>query len=561
MKPIHETRKRPINPKTIIFSNNIINYQMIIIINISLLLIFTGCLTQNKRYRRTASLYSGLKTINYKNGSKYTGMFENGEKNGRGTYTWANGMEYFGDFVNDKMTGQGELTWPSGNRYTGTFVNNKRTGMGRQDMIGGVSFSGVFTDGTLIGQGSCTWPTGIKYSGMLNKGKMVGQGFIKWPDGSSYVGEFNGNKGHKKGVLTSSDAVKHPGNLRFNALIFEVMKNSNGEKNGLMAGDIVLKYDGIPIINGQDTLISLSQQTQQQSKIELEIMRERKKKKIHIEGGKIGIKIGGHPVFEYDNVLAAPVFSLPVFSKDLEKKSSEKIDYGNYNALVIGINKYKYLPDLKTAENDARDITRLLIHDYGFKVKLLMNPTRSKIISALSVYRKTLLHSDNLLIYYAGHGWLDKDANEGYWLPADSTREDESNWISNATINSSVRAMKAKHIMIVADSCYSGKLIRGLHIRQRTPNYLQRIVSKKARVVLTSGGLEPVADGGGKGKHSVFASAFIGTLKENNGVLDGTSLFTRIRRPVMVNADQTPEYADIRKTGHDGGDFLFVRIK
>lgn len=559
MKPIHETRMQPLNIKTIFFSNNIINYQMIIIINISLLLIFTGCLTQNKRYRRTPNLYSGLKTINYKNGFKYTGMFEHGKKNGRGTLTWPDGTEYFGDFVNDKMTGQGKITWPNGSCYTGAFVNGKKTGRGRLDMVGGASYSGIFFEGEMTGRGVYTWPTGVKYTGLLNKGKITGQGVIKWPDGSNYVGEFNGYTRHKKGMLTSSDGVKHAGNLQFNVQIYSVMKNSNGEASGLLPGDIVAEYDGIPIINGTINLVSLCLQTQPESQVELEIIRGKVKKRLYVKGGKIGIEIGDLPVFETDKAMTGSVISPPVFVNNTKNVLTENITYGNYNALVIGINKYKYLPDLKTAENDARDITRLLIHDYGFKVKLLMNPTRSKIISALSVYRKTLLHGDNLLIYYAGHGWLDKDANEGYWLPADSTREDESNWISNATINSSVRAMKAKHIMIVADSCYSGKLIRGLHIRQRTPNYLQRIVSKKARVVLTSGGLEPVADGGGKGQHSVFASAFIGTLKENNGVLDGTSLFTRIRRPVMVNADQTPEYADIRKTGHDGGDFLFVR--
>jgi len=28
---------------------------------------------------------------------------------------------------------------------------------------------------------------------------------------------------------------------------------------------------------------------------------------------------------------------------------------------------------------------------------------------------------------------------------------------------------------------------------------------------------------------------------------------------VMLKADQTPAYADVRKAGHEGGDFLFVR--
>ena len=29
---------------------------------------------------------------------------------------------------------------------------------------------------------------------------------------------------------------------------------------------------------------------------------------------------------------------------------------------------------------------------------------------------------------------------------------------------------------------------------------------------------------------------------------------------MIVNADQTPEYSDIRLAGHDGGDFLFVPV-
>jgi hypothetical protein len=113
-------------------------------------------------------------------------------------------------------------------------------------------------------------------------------------------------------------------------------------------------------------------------------------------------------------------------------------------------------------------------------------------------------------------------------------------------------------VLVVADSCYSGKLARGLNITRLTPDYLSRMAAKRARLVLSSGGLEPVADSGGGG-HSVFAKAFLDALGANNGVLDGTSLFSKIRRPVMVNSDQTPEYADVRKAGHEGGDFLFVR--
>jgi hypothetical protein len=80
----------------------------------------------------------------------------------------------------------------------------------------------------------------------------------------------------------------------------------------------------------------------------------------------------------------------------------------------------------------------------------------------------------------------------------------------------------------------------------------------RTRVVLSSGGLEPVSDSGG-GKHSVFAAQFLNALRNNKDVLDGTQLFDHVRRRVVLNADQTPQYSDIRRAGHEGGDFLFVR--
>ena len=81
------------------------------------------------------------------------------------------------------------------------------------------------------------------------------------------------------------------------------------------------------------------------------------------------------------------------------------------------------------------------------------------------------------------------------------------------------------------------------------------MVNKRTRVVLTSGGLEPVLDDGSHG-YSVFAGAFLKALENNTGVLEGTRLFNELRHDVILNAPQTPEYSDILYTGHEGGDFL-----
>jgi len=121
-----------------------------------------------------------------------------------------------------------------------------------------------------------------------------------------------------------------------------------------------------------------------------------------------------------------------------------------------------------------------------------------------------------------------------------------------------LKAIKAKHVLVVADSCYSGTLTRGLAIGGKSTAYIQDIVQRRARTVLTSGGLEPVLDAGG-GSHSVFADAFLDTLRGNAGVIDGEGVYHRVKDQVLLTAEQTPEYGNIRLAGHDGGDFLFVR--
>ncbi|WP_299440665.1 caspase family protein [uncultured Rhodospira sp.] len=245
----------------------------------------------------------------------------------------------------------------------------------------------------------------------------------------------------------------------------------------------------------------------------------------------------------------------------VELATFSDIDFGTYHALIIGNQTYRELPDLGTAADDAKVLAEILETQYGFKVRLLLDVGRAEIIEALDAYRNSLGPNDNLLIYYAGHGWLDEGADQGYWLPVNAHLDRRTHWVSNATIRDAVRALRAKHVLVVADSCFAGTLTRSLTVPEApTPAYLRRMASKRARLAMSSGGLEPVADSVGDG-HSPFASAFISTLRDNTGVIDGTNLFAQLRRPVILNTTQTPEYSDIRLAGHEGGDFLFVRVQ
>jgi hypothetical protein len=242
-----------------------------------------------------------------------------------------------------------------------------------------------------------------------------------------------------------------------------------------------------------------------------------------------------------------------------------KFDFGRFHAVVIGNNKYQKVKTLDTAVNDARVVADTLRTTYKFDVDLVIDGTRQQILESLYKMRARLSEKDSLLVYYAGHGVVDKETGRGYWLPVDADPDLPTNWVPTTDLTDVIKAIQARHIMVVADSCYSGTLLRNSDasiVTAKSDNanqWIERLHGKRSRTVLTSGGVEPVMDGGGGG-HSVFAKAFIDALRDNPDVLDGQGLFTAIRRPIALNAaGQIPEYADIRQAGHDGGDFLFVK--
>ncbi len=245
------------------------------------------------------------------------------------------------------------------------------------------------------------------------------------------------------------------------------------------------------------------------------------------------------------------------------------IEFGHYHALVIGNDKYQHMPRLETAIADADAVGEVLRTRYGFQVTELRNASRYEILSALNKLRAELTEKDNLLIYYAGHGELDEANMRGNWLPVDAEPDSTANWISNASLTDLLNAMSARHILVVADSCYSGALTRSSMARlergmtdEARIAWQEKMAEGRSRTALTSGGLAPVLDGGG-GNHSVFAKAFLNVLQKNDDVLEGQRLFSEISAIVTWAAeaqrfDQLPEYAPIKFAGHESGDFFFV---
>src|SRR6267143_796613 len=83
-------------------------------------------------------------------------------------------------------------------------------------------------------------------------------------------------------------------------------------------------------------------------------------------------------------------------------------------------------------------------NNYALKTELLRDATRDQILTALVNYRRNLTPDANLLLYYAGHGILDSEAGEAYWVQVDGDKNNNMNWISADDITRAVRAIRVE---------------------------------------------------------------------------------------------------------------------
>ena len=235
---------------------------------------------------------------------------------------------------------------------------------------------------------------------------------------------------------------------------------------------------------------------------------------------------------------------------------------GEYWALIIGIDKYQHAPKLESAVKDATGVRDVLVERYGFKRDHVMElldqqATGSNIQDALYQLGQKAGQNDSVLIYYAGHGQYDEDGRLGWWVPVEAEPKKPGTFIMDVSILNYVKGMKAKHVYLIADSCFSGTLFGTRALPPINDQWFSRLYAKQSRWGLTSGGTEPVADRGKDG-HSVFAYHFITLLRENEDpYLVPSRIHDRLASLVANNADQTPRSEPLRGAGDEGGQFVF----
>lgn len=220
---------------------------------------------------------------------------------------------------------------------------------------------------------------------------------------------------------------------------------------------------------------------------------------------------------------------------------------------LIGINNYFKQDNLFSCVKDVVDIKNLLLEKYDFleeNTYEIFNESASNknIQDAFRNYIKNLSEKDNLIIIYSGHGDYDQETDTGYWIPHEAVHY--TNYVTNDSIIKYVSKIKAKHIFLISDSCFSNHiLVSG--ITKGTKDYFD----KKSRWALASAYSESYDSDGET--NTLFAETIVEFLENAETDFRITELIEHVKSGFAINQLQKPQGAPLQVLGHEGGEFIF----
>ncbi len=522
-------------------------------------------------------------------GGVYFGDYSNNNANGKGIYFLKSGTIFEGDFKNDLAHGKVKYTSEYGDQIIGDFKEHKANGYAVEIKKNGIRYEGQWKNDLYHGEGKQFFPGGtdvdlLKTESQFSEGYRSGTGKLYYQGGCFYIGELAYDWEQGKGIMDCSKDISES-YLTYDGNWIDAYETGFGTAK-YKNGDTYIGFWEDTKMHGKGKYIWKNGEVYEGTFVYGQMTGIGKKTyedggtyngnwengKRHGEGEMKFVNgdiYNGNWQYDWENGQGSMKYAsgenyVGLFQNGRKisgKRSVPKFTTNEkYFALIIGNNNYQNLEKLDAAENDAKGIAEVLEKNYGFNNTLLLNANYNETANAIINFTKNRNETDNLLIYYAGHGELEKDENRGYWLPIDAGVEQDAKWLGNDNIKNWIRRSQAKHILLIVDSCFAGSVLRSsrdftkkIKINQ---NQINRYKTLKTRLAITSGGNTPVIDSDG-GQHSYFADKLIRTLKENDQVIASSDLFNSVRKYVIDNALQTPNMSGIHGTGHDGGEFLF----
>ena len=273
-------------------------------------------------------------------------------------------------------------------------------------------------------------------------------------------------------------------------------------------------------------------------------------------------------------------------------RGKPKVVYEESYALIVGINDYPYgsaFRALSFAVDDAEAMRDLLVKVYGFpqdKVTLLTDKTKPRatkkaIMDGLLRLSKVRNRNARVVFYFSGHGhtvdvWQGK---AGYLVPAEAplSRKEatyvgllEEKCIPMSEVRRRLAICRARHRLILLDSCFGGLAISGKSgLRREVPDYLQKVAFSPVLKLFVAGRVGEQSYEKPEWGHGAFTGRLLEALRPNDaglviaddngdGYITTDELWGKIPNRVrqMTRGKQNPKDAQ-----EGDGEMLFVPMR
>jgi Tol biopolymer transport system component len=240
------------------------------------------------------------------------------------------------------------------------------------------------------------------------------------------------------------------------------------------------------------------------------------------------------------------------------------------HALLIGVSNYKTGWDrLPNVKNDLQDL-KAGLEPYFETVDVVQNPTVAQLRDRMSEFLLGQWNKpdERLFIYYAGHGFTDFNQssrdNNGYITGSDTPGVAIAKAVSFFEVDSWSRQTRARHVLMVFDSCFSGSLFQTMGpVTSPLKNdfdSVRTLLRRPMRHYITAGrqNEEVSAD-------STFATLLLRGLRGeadlfHEGIISADELGSYLYHevPRYSPRPQTPQFKSIGNAALSEGQFYFL---
>ncbi|KAA0547427.1 hypothetical protein FZW96_11230 [Bacillus sp. BGMRC 2118] len=225
-------------------------------------------------------------------------------------------------------------------------------------------------------------------------------------------------------------------------------------------------------------------------------------------------------------------------------------------SLYIGVNRYidKKYPELEAVRNDVSVLNEVLENYFPSESSTIMieneNTLKENIETAITNFLLNCNETDNLLLYWAGHGEIREIENGekiGYFVLRDTRRDCINTGISMDFVSNLINTSRANTVIAIFDTCHSGWVARDNNSFKEYMNEFLKITGTGI-VILTASSKTQKAYQTLDNKHGSFTKALIDEIKFdviNSNPISIFNLYYRVSQSLLnfyskINIEQNP---------------------